>query len=257
MLIIFDVDGTLIGGESQDWDCFDRAIETVVGFAPTQEFFDSLPEITAQAIAEAAIRAACVSCIPKTPRRSNHGAAWFNFFPGSVRSPVLVSPSPPAIGMPPSLSNSPLQELMCPVFPWLPVPIILAAPRSFGSLPSAPANPCPMPFTSATGFGTSGPAAPWTCPLSAPDRGCTFSNKPARNTQSKYWERNFSESSLHLAPLAPVPYDHQGFRSPLPARRRRNLDRNPYSPSHDFVSVKFFLNKKSVPLRRLPCRQPL
>jgi phosphoglycolate phosphatase-like HAD superfamily hydrolase len=58
MLIIFDVDGTLIGGESHDWDCFDRAIETVVGFYPTQEFFDSLPEITAQAIAEASVRAA-------------------------------------------------------------------------------------------------------------------------------------------------------------------------------------------------------
>jgi len=58
MLIIFDVDGTLIGGESHDWHCFDRAIEAVVGFAPTQEFFDSLPEITAQAIAEASVRAA-------------------------------------------------------------------------------------------------------------------------------------------------------------------------------------------------------
>jgi phosphoglycolate phosphatase-like HAD superfamily hydrolase len=58
MLFIFDVDGTLIGGESHDWDCFDRAIETVVGFYPTQEFFDSLPEITAQAIAEASVCAA-------------------------------------------------------------------------------------------------------------------------------------------------------------------------------------------------------
>lgn len=58
MLIIFDVDGTLIGGESHDWDCFDRAIEAIVGFYPTQEFFDSLPEITARAIAEASVRAA-------------------------------------------------------------------------------------------------------------------------------------------------------------------------------------------------------
>jgi phosphoglycolate phosphatase-like HAD superfamily hydrolase len=58
MLIIFDVDGTLVGGESHDWACFDEAIADVVGFTPTQEFFDSLPEITAQAIAEAAIRAA-------------------------------------------------------------------------------------------------------------------------------------------------------------------------------------------------------
>jgi phosphoglycolate phosphatase-like HAD superfamily hydrolase len=58
MLIIFDVDGTLVGGEHHDWACFDEAIEEVTGFAPTEEFFNSLPEITAQAIAEAAVRAA-------------------------------------------------------------------------------------------------------------------------------------------------------------------------------------------------------
>ncbi len=58
MLIIFDVDGTLIGGEAHDWESFDKAIETVVGFLPTQAFFDALPEITAQAIAEASVRAA-------------------------------------------------------------------------------------------------------------------------------------------------------------------------------------------------------
>jgi phosphoglycolate phosphatase-like HAD superfamily hydrolase len=58
MLIIFDVDGTLIGGESHDWKCFDRAIENVLKFTPTREFFASLPEITAQAIAEASVRAA-------------------------------------------------------------------------------------------------------------------------------------------------------------------------------------------------------
>lgn len=56
MLIIFDVDGTLIGGETHDWECFDRAIESIVGFYPTKEFFASLPEITAQAIAEASVR---------------------------------------------------------------------------------------------------------------------------------------------------------------------------------------------------------
>ncbi len=58
MLIIFDVDGTLVGGEHYDWACFDEAIAAVTGFTPTQEFFDSLPEITAQAIAEACVRAA-------------------------------------------------------------------------------------------------------------------------------------------------------------------------------------------------------
>jgi len=58
MLIIFDVDGTLVGGESHDWACFDQAIHSVLGFEPTQAFFDSLPEITAQAIAEASIQVA-------------------------------------------------------------------------------------------------------------------------------------------------------------------------------------------------------
>jgi beta-phosphoglucomutase-like phosphatase (HAD superfamily) len=58
MLIIFDVDGTLLGGEAHDWACFDQAIAAVTGFTPTPEFFRSLPEITAQAIAEACVRAA-------------------------------------------------------------------------------------------------------------------------------------------------------------------------------------------------------
>jgi len=57
-LIIFDVDGTLVGGEHHDWACFNQAIADVTGFTPTQAFFDALPEITAQAIAESAIRAA-------------------------------------------------------------------------------------------------------------------------------------------------------------------------------------------------------
>jgi phosphoglycolate phosphatase-like HAD superfamily hydrolase len=58
MLIIFDVDGTLVGGESHDWASFDQAIASVIGFQPTPSFFSSLPEITGQAIVEAAIRAA-------------------------------------------------------------------------------------------------------------------------------------------------------------------------------------------------------
>lgn len=58
MLIIFDVDGTLVGGEAHDWACFNLAIEEVTGFAPTDEFFASLPEMTEQAIAEAAVLSA-------------------------------------------------------------------------------------------------------------------------------------------------------------------------------------------------------
>lgn len=55
MLIIFDVDGTLIGGEAADWLAFDSAIESVLNFSADEAFFAGLPEITAQSIAEAAV----------------------------------------------------------------------------------------------------------------------------------------------------------------------------------------------------------
>jgi len=57
MLVIFDVDGTLLGGEAADWRAFDTAIESVLDFVADETFFSGLPEITAQSIAEAAIRA--------------------------------------------------------------------------------------------------------------------------------------------------------------------------------------------------------
>ena len=56
MLIVFDVDGTLVGGEAGDWTCFDRAIQAVLGFTPDEDFYRGLPQITAQAIAEGAVR---------------------------------------------------------------------------------------------------------------------------------------------------------------------------------------------------------
>jgi phosphoglycolate phosphatase-like HAD superfamily hydrolase len=57
MLIIFDVDGTLIGGEASDWKSFEGALAAVLDFAPTEDFFVALSDITAQRIAEAAVRA--------------------------------------------------------------------------------------------------------------------------------------------------------------------------------------------------------
>jgi len=57
MLVVFDVDGTLIGGEAADWLAFGTAIESVLQFAADETFFAGLPEVTAQSIAEAAIRA--------------------------------------------------------------------------------------------------------------------------------------------------------------------------------------------------------
>ena len=54
MLVIFDVDGTLIGGESFDWSSFDAAVEEVAGFTPAPSFWESLEEVTARSIADAA-----------------------------------------------------------------------------------------------------------------------------------------------------------------------------------------------------------
>jgi len=41
MLIVFDVDGTLVGGETEDWACFDAAVRAVLGLAPGVPYFDS------------------------------------------------------------------------------------------------------------------------------------------------------------------------------------------------------------------------
>ena len=54
MIVVFDVDGTLIGGESFDWTSFDAALADVAGFAPPPSYWESLEEVTAQAIARAA-----------------------------------------------------------------------------------------------------------------------------------------------------------------------------------------------------------
>lgn len=55
MLIIFDVDGTLIGGKANDWSSLIGAIHSVLGFMPTREFFETLPDVTTQTVAEAAV----------------------------------------------------------------------------------------------------------------------------------------------------------------------------------------------------------
>ena len=54
-MIIFDVDGTLIGGESTDWKCFDKAFEESSGTALTSELFSTNSEMTAQAIVHQAL----------------------------------------------------------------------------------------------------------------------------------------------------------------------------------------------------------
>ncbi len=54
MLIVFDVDGTLLSSDSTDWVCFDAALEQELGFAPDRTFWDQLQEVTAPAIVEQA-----------------------------------------------------------------------------------------------------------------------------------------------------------------------------------------------------------
>lgn len=54
MIIIFDVDGTLIGGEEQDWPSFDRALEKEFGFTPDKSFWDGVHEVTASSIVRTA-----------------------------------------------------------------------------------------------------------------------------------------------------------------------------------------------------------
>lgn len=49
-MIVFDVDGTLLGGEEYDWRCFDDAFEEAAGLPMPQGYFPDLVEVTAQAI---------------------------------------------------------------------------------------------------------------------------------------------------------------------------------------------------------------
>ncbi len=53
--IIFDADGTLIGGEPTDWVSFEAAFLEVAGFALTGDFFDSIEEVTARALVHQAL----------------------------------------------------------------------------------------------------------------------------------------------------------------------------------------------------------
>jgi phosphoglycolate phosphatase-like HAD superfamily hydrolase len=55
MLIIFDVDGTLIDNEIVDWAAFRAAMECVCGFLPASSFWDSVEERTTRAIIHAAL----------------------------------------------------------------------------------------------------------------------------------------------------------------------------------------------------------
>ena len=50
MLVVFDVDGTLISGEEYDWKSFNDAFTEVTRRSFSIEFWKSLDEVTASAI---------------------------------------------------------------------------------------------------------------------------------------------------------------------------------------------------------------
>src|SRR6266436_6802484 len=56
ILIVFDVDGTLVGGEPTDWASFEGAFEEAAGFALDEPFWESLEEVTAQAVVHQALK---------------------------------------------------------------------------------------------------------------------------------------------------------------------------------------------------------
>jgi len=54
-LIIFDVDGTLVGGESNDWSAFGEAYLRVTGTELDQTLFERLHDVTAHSVIHAAL----------------------------------------------------------------------------------------------------------------------------------------------------------------------------------------------------------
>ncbi len=62
MLIIFDVDGTLVGGEEHDWAAFDRALHDQLGFVHVPGFFAQLEDVTAENVVTAAAQSCARTC---------------------------------------------------------------------------------------------------------------------------------------------------------------------------------------------------
>lgn len=72
-MIVFDVDGTLVGGEAVDWRSFDTAFQQVAGFTLTRSFFDNLEEVTAQSIIHRALCERPVEEIRKMEKKVMEG----------------------------------------------------------------------------------------------------------------------------------------------------------------------------------------
>jgi phosphoglycolate phosphatase-like HAD superfamily hydrolase len=67
-MIVFDVDGTLIGGENSDWESFDGAFHEAAGFPFGRDFLSGAPEVTARALVRRALAAGGVADLEGTER---------------------------------------------------------------------------------------------------------------------------------------------------------------------------------------------
>lgn len=95
-MIVFDVDGTLIGGERADWASYDAAFKASAGFALDAAFFATLEEVTAQAIVHKALamrtederraieRAVCAGFLAGLTEVHRQDAAAFPAAPGAL-----------------------------------------------------------------------------------------------------------------------------------------------------------------------------
>jgi phosphoglycolate phosphatase-like HAD superfamily hydrolase len=75
-LIVFDVDGTLVGGESTDSASFAAAFEEAAGFALDGTSYESFEEVTAQAIVHQALRDMSSKTKQGIEHAVRHGYLW-------------------------------------------------------------------------------------------------------------------------------------------------------------------------------------
>jgi phosphoglycolate phosphatase-like HAD superfamily hydrolase len=86
-MVVFDVDGTLIGGEPADWACFDRAYLEVTGRTMDREFFVTLSEVTSQAIIDKLL-----ADLPPEERKAKERAVARRYL-GLLKEACLANPN--------------------------------------------------------------------------------------------------------------------------------------------------------------------
>ncbi|MCF3651725.1 HAD family hydrolase [Synoicihabitans lomoniglobus] len=141
-LIIFDVDGTLVGGESYDWSAFGAAFEEVSGTTFAAGFFDKLTEVTASAIVRAALPQLNETALAHTIIRVAHGYAQ-RLAVDIAAHPAAFQPTPGALELLRELSargyncaiatgdwfESIKLKLNAAQIPWHPLPIATSSDR--------------------------------------------------------------------------------------------------------------------------------